>query len=345
MNKLTKIGLSALCGSLAVVSASTAGTMEVLGTATATHTIKDGETDGNPLGMKTNLSFKGSGELDGGQTFSVLIAHNDQNAWSSANITLNTNMLGSFKLSSAEGGNGIGGYDDNMPRAYEEVWDAGLSTSINLQKGVGSTMNIQYSTPPVLWGTVLKIAYAPENDGSQNNDKSTSGSNGSNSKFEGMDVVLDLAPESPVNIFLGASRTSQEESRALLEDLDGPHYEAVAGVKLSIGPIEAGGQISGEKTGFRQLNDVEYYANTSFGLALNINDSLSVSYAEIRSMQAKEISAQDGEQKITMDGESWQVAYTLGGVALKYSHSEVSNIGYSRDKDREAQLVGLSMAF
>ena len=62
-------------------------------------------------------------------------------------------------------------------------------------------------------------------------------------------------------------------------------------------------------------------------------------------MQAKEISAQDGEQKITMDGESWQVAYTLGGVALKYSHSEVSNIGYSRDKDREAQLVGLSMAF
>jgi len=83
----------------------------------------------------------------------------------------------------------------------------------------------------------------------------------------------------------------------------------------------------------------------SFGVALNINDSLSVSYAEIRSMQGKEISAQDGEQKITMDGESWQVAYTLGGVALKYAHTEVSNVGYTRDKDRETQLIGLSMAF
>jgi len=156
MNKLTKIGLSALCGSLAVVSAASAGTMEVLGTATATHTNAGGDTTGNPLGMKTNLSFKGSGELDGGQTFSVLIAHDDQNAWSSANITLNTNMLGSFKISSAEGGNGIGGYDDNMPRAYEEVWDAGLSTSINLQKGVGSTMNVQYTTPSVFGELLLE---------------------------------------------------------------------------------------------------------------------------------------------------------------------------------------------
>jgi len=261
MNKLTKIGLSALCGSLAVVSAASAGTMEVLGTATATHTNAGGDTTGNPLGMKTNLSFKGSGELDGGQTFSVLIAHDDQNAWSSANITLNTNMLGSFKISSAEGGNGIGGYDDNMPRAYEEVWDAGLSTSINLQKGVGSTMNVQYTTPSVLWGTTLRVAYAPNNDGSQPNDKSASGSQGNSTYHEGMDVVLDIAPDSPVNIFAGASRTSQEESRANLEDVDGPHYEAVAGAKLSFGPIEAGAQISGEKTGNRQLNDVEYYAN------------------------------------------------------------------------------------
>jgi len=71
MNKLTKVGLSALCGSLASISAANAGTMEVLGTATATWTQLGGKVTGNPIGMNTGLTFKGSGELDGGQTFSV----------------------------------------------------------------------------------------------------------------------------------------------------------------------------------------------------------------------------------------------------------------------------------
>ena len=79
MNKLTKIGLSALCGSLASVTAANAGSMEVTGAAHMTHVTVSGKETGNPFGMKTNLSFKGSGELDGGQEVSVLVAHGDQN--------------------------------------------------------------------------------------------------------------------------------------------------------------------------------------------------------------------------------------------------------------------------
>ena len=119
MKKISKLGLSALCGSLAAVSAVKAGEMTVTGNAHLTYTTVGNATTGQPLGVKTNLSFVGNGELDGGQTFSVTIAHTDQNAWSSANITLNTNSLGTIKLSSAEGGGGIGGYDHNMPRAVE----------------------------------------------------------------------------------------------------------------------------------------------------------------------------------------------------------------------------------
>jgi len=42
MNKITKIGLSALCGSLASVSAVNAGTLDVTGSATATWTSLGG---------------------------------------------------------------------------------------------------------------------------------------------------------------------------------------------------------------------------------------------------------------------------------------------------------------
>lgn len=127
MKNKVKYGLSALCGSLAALTSANAGEMTVKGNANMTWIALDsgtnstGSTTGNPLGMKTNLTFAGSGELDGGQTFSVDIVHNDQAAWSSANITLNMNSLGKFVVSSAEGGQGIGGYDDKMPNAFEEV--------------------------------------------------------------------------------------------------------------------------------------------------------------------------------------------------------------------------------
>ena len=202
MNKYTKIGLSALCGSLASISAANAGTLDVTGSAEATYSTLSGQVTGNPIGMKTSLSFTGNGELDGGQTFSVGIADANQAAYSSANITLNTNSAGTWVLSSAEGGKGIGGYDDNMPRAWEEVWDTSITTNANFQKGVGSTTNISWTSPKVI-GTTLHIAYAPDNDGSSNVNKAVSG-DASNAFGAGWDVVLDTGTANGgINLFLG----------------------------------------------------------------------------------------------------------------------------------------------
>jgi len=53
MNKLTKIGLSALCGSLASITAANAGTLEVLGTAELTYTTLGGSVTGNPVDRNT----------------------------------------------------------------------------------------------------------------------------------------------------------------------------------------------------------------------------------------------------------------------------------------------------
>ena len=64
MNKLTKVGCSALCGSLAAISAANAGDLSVTGGANLTYMSHGTEVTGNPYGMAAAVTFKGSGELD-----------------------------------------------------------------------------------------------------------------------------------------------------------------------------------------------------------------------------------------------------------------------------------------
>ena len=75
MNKLTKVSLTALCGSLATLTAANAGDLSATGAAHMTWTSKSKSETGNPLGMKSNITFSGSGELDGGQAISFNITH------------------------------------------------------------------------------------------------------------------------------------------------------------------------------------------------------------------------------------------------------------------------------
>ena len=94
MNKLTKVGCSALCGSLAAVSAANAGDMTVTGGVDMSWMSLDGgvSSTGNPIGIGSNLTFKATGELDNGWTFTGTVANLNGNAYSSA--VVNIDMLG-----------------------------------------------------------------------------------------------------------------------------------------------------------------------------------------------------------------------------------------------------------
>ena len=364
MNKLTKIGLSALCGSLASVVTAHAGALDVTGSATATWTTKDGEVTGNPIGMATGMTFTGNGELDGGQTFTVAITHTNQAAFSVADITLNTNSSGKFVLAQATGGQGIGGYDDNMPRAWEEVWDIGIATNANFQKGVGSSTNISWTSPKVA-ATTLQVAYAPDNDGAANNNKTTSGAT-NDQMNAGIDVVLDIDAQGDnggVNLFLGASRTKLETERGtVLENFHGNHEEAVVGLEFTFGPLQAGGQISAERLrAAHAAGAVEFYGNSSWGVAFNVNDDLSISYSEARHVQTKtkavnagsvggdtaaQVSVRDNP-KSWMKGDSIQVAYTIGGIGIKFADTKYDNTAYTYDNKvaKQAKVFAVSLAF
>jgi outer membrane protein OmpU len=350
MNKLTKVGLSALCGSLASISAANAGTMEVLGGATASWSSNSGAVTGNPIGMNTGITFKGSGELDNGSTFTLTITQADQIAYSAGSISLATPSLGTFAVSSRSGGTGIGGHDDKMPTAWEETWGTSLGTGIDLPKGVSSSMNIGW-TSPTFMGSTLKLAVAPgSNDGTFNNDKAVSAA--ANSSLNGgYDILLDINPSfgtdllAGLNVWVGGSRTDQNIEAGLSKANTGDKEEGTAGATFAYGPVTVGYQRSIEMTGLEAATSVQYYQNNAFGVSFNINDDLSISYGEMESLRHTTNATAANRNIMTVD--SLQLAYSMGGMSVKIAESNVDNATYAvgTASDFEATTVALTLAF
>jgi len=340
-NKLIKIGVSALCGSLATVSAAQAGEMVVKGSAQTTYTKASTGTNGNPIGMNTGLTFVGSGELEGGTAVTYTLTHADKAAYSAGSLKIATPSFGTFTISHASGGGGIGAYDDKMPTAWEESWGNVVATSVNLQKGVGSSSNIQWASPSMM-GTTLKVAWAPKNDGVTSNDKATSGES-SSSNGRGVDIVLDMTGmDDRLNVWVGGSHTTRHEDSQLAREGRDDHYEANIGGTFSIGPVKLGYAKTFEDTGDNLGGETDYYQNNMYGLSVSLGENLSLSLNRFDSQKNV-----DGRYTPEMQITSLQAAYTMGGAAWKIAKTEVDNSGYSTtsENQKDATTVALSMAF
>jgi outer membrane protein OmpU len=143
MNKLTKIGISALAGSLIAVSAH-AGSMSVTGSASLTFSNTDDQSaaaEGNGWTMGDSLTFAGSGEMDNGMTISVSYeldgdsaqgsgAGSFDNEFDDHSMTLSSDGMGSITFAGHGGNGAMSAIDDKTPTAMEESWDviAGAST-------------------------------------------------------------------------------------------------------------------------------------------------------------------------------------------------------------------------
>jgi outer membrane protein OmpU len=122
MKNITKLGLTALAGTL-VASSAFAGAMSVSGSAQITHASADEtETQGNSFSNSKGISFSGSGELDNGYTVSTTYTMSDA-AFSSSQVTIDMGDMGTVGLWNNANGAGINKYSDMMPTAGEQVWD------------------------------------------------------------------------------------------------------------------------------------------------------------------------------------------------------------------------------
>jgi len=345
MNKLTKVGCSALCGSLAAISAANAGDLTVTGGADLTWFSHSGGS-GNPIGMASAVTFKGSGELDNGWTYTMTIAEGDGVAYSASNLDVGMGGLGSLNINQGNSGNGICAYDNVLPTAWEESHGAGLSGGVKTVCGVGSSDNIQYSLPKVL-GTEVKLAYSFDVGSTDTADKATGTAGANNSQARGYDATIKMNPSlgteilSGLNLYAGASTVETYDNATGYKD----KYEGVGAVTYALGPVELGWMISGLYDGTETGIAYHSYKNHGFGVAFNVNDDLSVSYGEYQSRKAgyTQNTAQAGSRRVEVN--SWQAAYTMGGASFRVADVKADNVLFSDANDQSATVVSLSLAF
>ena len=333
MNKLTKIGVSALCGSLASVAAANAGSLAVTGGATATYTSLDGEVTGNPLGMGTAMTFTGNGELDNGSTFSLTIAHSNKTIYSASAIAITTPTLGTFSYDEG-GGTGLDRIDDMMPTAWEEVDGTGVAMGLRTVTGVGGGSDIEWNVGMGLpEGLNAYLAFSPNPGGGQTNANKAVGGDSGNVNGYGWDVVLTHSGLADgLNIFAGYSTISQV---AAIDDRSTHAF----GATYAVGGATIGYQYSKDNNPGVAATTADYYENHAYAISFAVNDDLSISYGVHESDQVT-----DGNDT-EMDGESLQLSYTVGGASVKFAETSVDNQKYATGTNREGRTIALTLAF
>jgi len=328
MNKLTKIGVSALCGSLASVAAAHAGSLDVTGGATATYTSRDGVVTGNPLGMASGMTFTGNGELDNGSTFKLTIAHTNKSAYTGSAISLTTPTLGTFTYDEGAG-TGLDRIDDMMPTAWEETDGTGLPVGLRTVTGAGGSSDIEWNIGIGLpEGLNAYVSFAPRPDGSKNTNKNVSGANAA-VVGNGWDIVAVYSPPAVegLKVFAGWSEIDQNTT---LGDKDGEAW----GATYAIGGATLGYQQSKEEN---VTGAGKYYENDAYGISYSINDDLSISYGVHES--------QTNATNLTLKSSSIQLAYSIGGASIKIAENEVDNQNYVSGTNREGRTIALTLAF
>jgi len=328
MNNIKKIGLTALAGSLVAISAQ-AAEMTVSGASVLTYTSGDGtEVTGNPFGMKTNLSFKAAGEVNG-YNVSYMQTSKDQFAgMSSARLSIDMGDMGTLAFDQGSG-SGLKTIDDKTPTAAEEVWDGIDAPAGNPGNGlVGATGSTGVWNYVHTFSGVKLNAAARKGSGTANSDGGVSGAGQGAWDFA---LTTDGSSMGVDGLAIGAGYGEADNQ----VEHDNEHMTAFA--NYSMGPVTFGYQMSSISKGGAGAMNIEANA---WGLAFNVNENLSMSYGE-RDVDHLKAGAADVEE----NGEGIAIAYTMGSMKIAGNRNEVSNNDNSTGSTDEMTEIAVSFAF
>ena len=309
MNKLQKVGLTALATSL-VASSAFAGELSVSGGASISYTGLSTSSGSNPWAMGNSVTFNGSGELDNGTTFSAYWELDDD-VMDDYNMTFGLpNDMGSIKFIGASGlAGGLSTVNNIVPTAYTAVFettdadDNGVATSTlatNAQWGYtysgidGLSASVAYNKRPAA-GEKAATHYGVSYD--------VSG-------MDGLKIVGGMGEDGSENDIetYGVSYT----------------YD-----KVSIAYQKTEIDLNGSS------NDED---GRHFGVSLAVNDDFSISIGQ----QETDF----GTAVMDEENSGYSASYTMGGMTIGYAFNEVKNpAGSSSADDIEASILNLSFAF
>ena len=332
MNKLTKVGLTALAGSLVAISAQ-AVELAVSGSAKLTHTSTDTtEVTGNPLGMNTAITFSGSGEVNGYTTNLMIVAADQVGGMSSASLSVDLNDMGTLTYDQGVGAGGISTIDDKTPTAAEEVWDNldAVTNTANGLVGGGNGGVIVYANSFMDMNLSAQVS---KGDRTSNTDGAVSG--GTSGTSWDFALTNDSLVEG-LSVGFGYGKIANGEQGGA-EGSEDTNEHMVAFANYSMGIITVGYTEANIDDG--TVGGQNEYA-TAFGIAANINDNLSISYGE-REVEYLNPSAVD----VTEDIKGYALAYTMGSAKITYQTNETDNNGGTVGTSDEMTEIALSLSF
>ena len=306
MNKLTKVGLTALASTLIATSANAAD-WSVSGSASVSYTNISNTSDTNPFSFGDSVTFSASGDLDNGMAISTKMEL-DGNVMDDRHLTLSSDSMGSIAITSSMTAGGIGKIGDKVPTAAEEVYDVTDGTDYGL-----SSQNIS-STNQLGWVS---------------------------SSFNGIQVTAGITPNSDTGADSDNSWAIMYDAGDMVEGLALGYGQAENGntaeaetlyVTYSVGGLSVGYQDSTYDVNAASGSDED---GTHIGASFAVNEDLSVSAGRMD----VEIGTSASEEENT----GFSLSYTMGSMSVTAFANKVDNAGGTAGVSKEAK--GMTVAF
>ena len=330
MKNFKKIGLSALAGSLAMFSVN--ADIGISGSSELTYTSGAGSTgsnsvNGNPFAMSHDVNITGTGELDNGFAYSVNTNFAGQDmSPDSAIFKLDMGDLGTVGLDQGSGGFGISTLENKVPTAYEEA-DHGVGTLGHGIDAVGNTNVLGYSN--TLAGVGISLQYNPDiNTQTFNQAGSTNGAGSTGSNWNG---ALSMAVPGVDGMTLAVGYSDTDNDGTVTDN-----SEVTAALNYTMGSVSVGYQQSSvNNNGGSTGAEVKAY-----GIALNVNENLSVSYSVNENEKTNASAAH-----VTEESTGIQAAYSMGSASVRLAVNEADNVGGVTGVTNENTELSLALAF
>ena len=334
MNDIKKIGLTALAGSLVAISAN-AAEMAVNGATMLTYTSEDNtETTGNPIGMKTNLAFTASGEVNGYTVSYFNNLSDSTGAITSARLSIDMGDLGTISYDN-NSGSGLATIDDKTPTAAEEIWDGlgATGATVGGLAGFGSTgvMNYVNTFAGITLNAAVRRGSATAN---------ADGSSSADGEGSFMDAAItgsaDMLGLEGVAWGLGYGEQEAGQSSITVGD-EGDNTDMTAFVNYTVGPVSVGYQEAAYDAG--GAGGTNQYSKR-WGIAFNVNENLSISYGEAETEYAKA-----GAAHVTEDIDGIAISYTMGSMKIAGNRNEGTGIAGTAGVGGQDAMTEIALSF
>ncbi|MFL2896912.1 MAG: porin [Candidatus Pelagibacter sp.] len=311
MNKVTKVGLTALATSL-VSTASFAGEMSVSGSASLTYTGLDSNSGVNPWVMGDSVKFNGSGDLDNGMTVSVYYEL-DGGTYDDYNLKLGMGDMGTLSFSGASSsGSGVDSVKDIVPSAYTPVYEAANEVSGAKDNGLldtsGNNQTGQWGYDVNAAGFDLSVSYNPK-------------------------PAAAAAAETGYSVSYSGLMDGLTLVYGIFDDGDIAENDTI-GAKYTMGSVTAA--IQSTNVDYEAVASTDQDA-THMGISMAINDDLTVSAGR------QEVEFDGGTEDEVNTG--IQASYTMGSISFSTAINSVESAGGTANKDAEASIFVASFAF